>query len=110
MAEISTNKFNDGTPLKLKNIKYGSDWPVVYIINNNEEAYVGETTDASIRSNQHLANQVRRSLDKINIIGDDTFNKSSILDLESFLIKYMSADGKFKLQNGNDNPRNIFEE
>ena len=106
MAEISTIKFNDGTPLKLKNIKYGSDWPVVYIINNNEEAYVGETTDASIRSNQHLANQVRRSLDKINIIGDDTFNKSSILDLESFLIKYMSADNKFKLQNGNGGLQN----
>ena len=42
-----------------------------------------------MRSNQHLANEVRRSLNKINIIGDDTFNKSSILDLESFLIKYM---------------------
>ena len=28
MAEISTLKFNDGTPLKLKSIKYGSDWPV----------------------------------------------------------------------------------
>lgn len=106
MAEISTLKFNDGTPLKLKSIKYGSDWPVVYIINNNEEAYVGETTDASIRSNQHLANEVRRSLDKINIIGDDTFNKSSILDLESFLIKYMSADNRFKLQNGNGGLQN----
>lgn len=106
MAEISTLKFNDGTPLKLKNIKYGSDWPVVYIISNNEEAYVGETTDASIRSNQHLANQVRRSLNQINIIADDTFNKSSILDLESFLIKYMSADNKFKLQNGNGGLQN----
>ena len=106
MAEISTLKFNDGTPLTLKKIKYGSDWPVVYIINNNEEAYVGETTDASIRSNQHLANEVRRKLDKINIIGDDTFNKSSILDLESFLIKYMSADNRFKLQNGNGGLQN----
>ena len=106
MAEINTLKFNSGTPLKLKNIKYGSNWPVVYIINNNEEAYVGETTDASIRSNQHLANEVRRQLDKINIIGDETFNKSSILDLESFLIKYMAADKRFKLQNGNGGLQN----
>ena len=106
MAEINTLKFNDGTPLKLKNIKYGSDWPVVYIINNNKEAYIGETTDASIRSNQHLANQVRRNLNQINIISDDTFNKSSILDLESFLIKYMSADNRFKLQNGNGGLQN----
>ena len=57
-------------------------------------------------ANQHWANEVRRNLDKINIIGDDTFNKSSILDLESFLIKYMSADNKFKLQNGNGGLQN----
>ncbi len=106
MAEISTLKFNAGTPLNLKKMKYGSDWPVVYIINNNEEAYVGETTDVSIRSNQHWANEIRRKLDKINVIGDDTFNKSSILDLESFLIKYMSADNRFKLQNGNGGLQN----
>ena len=106
MAEISTLKFNSGTPLKLKNNKYGSDWPVVYIINNDSEAYIGETTDASIRSNQHLANEVRRNLNLINIIADETFNKSSILDLESFLIKYMSADNKYKLQNGNGGLQN----
>lgn len=106
MTEISTLKFNESTPAVLKTKKYGTNWPVVYIINNNEEAYVGETTDASIRSNQHLANDVRRSLDKINIIGDETFNKSSILDLESFLIKYMSADKRFKLQNGNGGLQN----
>lgn len=35
------------------------------------------------------------------IMTDDTFNKSVILDLEAFLIKYMSADGKYTLQNGN---------
>ena len=106
MAEISTLKFNEGTPTILKSKKYGTNWPVVYIINNNDEAYIGETTDVSMRSNQHLANEVRRSLNKINIIGDDTFNKSSILDLESFLIKYMSADQKFKLQNGNGGLQN----
>lgn len=106
MAEIITKKFNAGTSSILKNEKYGSNWPVVYIINNKEDAYVGETTDASIRANQHWANEVRRNLDKINIIGDETFNKSSILDLESFLIKYMSADNKFKLQNGNGGLQN----
>ena len=84
MTEINTLKFNQDTPTILKTKKFGTNWPVVYIINNNEEAYVGETTDVSIRSNQHLANEVRRSLNKINIIGDETFNKSSILDLESF--------------------------
>ena len=101
MTEIITKRFNAGTQNVLKHEKYGSNWPVVYILNNKDEAYVGETTDISIRSNQHWANEVRRKLDIINVIGDETFNKSSILDLESFLIKYMSADNKYKLQNGN---------
>jgi hypothetical protein len=106
MTEIITKKFNAGTPAVLKNEKYGTNWPVVYILNNNEEAYVGETTDISIRSNQHWANDIRRNLDKINVIGDETFNKSAILDLESFLIKYMAADKKYKLQNGNGGLQN----
>ena len=106
MTEIITKKFNAGTPNILKHEKYGTNWPVVYIINNDKEAYVGETTDASIRTNQHLANEVRRKLTKISIIGDDEFNKSSILDLESFLIRYMSADKRFLLQNGNGGLQN----
>ncbi|MFA5604003.1 MAG: DNA/RNA helicase domain-containing protein [Bacilli bacterium] len=101
MIDIKTINFNIETPQKLRKIKNGTNWPVVYILNNQKEAYIGETTNASIRANQHLANEVRKDLNKISIITDETFNKSSILDLESFLIKYMSADNKFKLQNGN---------
>lgn len=106
MAKISTLKFNDTITANLRKMKYGTNWPVVYIINNRNEAYIGETIDVSIRSHQHLANNVRRKLKNISIITDDTFNKSSILDLESFLIKYMSADKKFKLQNGNGGVQN----
>ena len=101
MTKIKTLKFDNEVANNLRRIKHGSNWPVVYIINNDKEAYIGETTDASIRSNQHLANTVRKNLKEISIITDDTFNKSVILDLESFLIKYMSTDQKFKLQNSN---------
>ncbi len=104
--EIKTFKFNDGTPAHLKHLNYGTNWPVVSIINNTKEAYVCETTDVSIRSNQHLANKVRRSLNTINVITDKTFNKSVILDLEAFLIKYMAADQTFKLQNSNGGMQN----
>lgn len=106
MTSIDTLNFNAGTPAILKTKKYGTNWPVVYIINNKKEAYIGETTDASIRSGQHLGNESRRRLNKISIIGNDKFNKSSILDLESFLIKYMSADETFQLQNGNGGLQN----
>lgn len=35
MTEIITKKFNAGTSNVLKSEKYGTNWPVVYIINNN---------------------------------------------------------------------------
>ena len=83
--------------------EYGSNWPVVYLIHNDEirEAYSGETLNAGRRAAQHWQVADRKRLKTIHIVTDDTFNKSVILDLESFLIKYISADGKYKLQNGN---------
>lgn len=101
MAEIISLKFDSDAPRKIRTTKSIVNWPVVYIIHNNDEAYIGETTNVSMRTNQHLSNEVRTSLNDINIITDETFNKSTILDLESFLIKYMAADNKYSLQNGN---------
>ena len=82
---------------------YGSNWPVVYFIHNDDsrEAYIGETLNAGKRVAQHWQNTDRQKLKVIHIMTDETFNKSVILDLEAFLIKYVSADGKYKLQNGN---------
>lgn len=98
---IKTGKFNEAYPEIISRDKSIADWPVVYVLNNDEEAYVGETVNMPNRAAQHYANEARRKLDTVNVIKNDTFNKSVILDLESFLIKYMSADGKFSLQNGN---------
>ncbi|WP_312648597.1 DNA/RNA helicase domain-containing protein [Aminipila sp.] len=101
MALIQSTDFEDEAPDKVSKLKYGKEWPVVYIINNKNEAYVGETVNANIRTSQHLKNTERRLLSYITLISDDNFNKSVILDLEAYLIKYMSSDGKFKLQNTN---------
>ena len=83
--------------------EYGTNWPVVYLIHNDDtkEAYIGETLNAGRRAAQHWQVEERKRLKTIHIMTDDTFNKSVILDLESFLIKYISADGKYRLQNGN---------
>lgn len=80
-----------------------SQWPVVYFIQSDSSkiAYVGESTNASSRIKNHLANPERRKLDKISIIGSDKFNKSATLEIESSLIQYLSAEGTFTLQNGN---------
>ncbi len=102
MAYIKNiTSFNAQTSEALRHQEYGADWPVVYIINNDKEAYVGETVNAAIRAGQHFNNPQRRRLTQISLISDDAFNKSVILDLENYLINYMSGDGQFKLQNSN---------
>ncbi|MBO5143126.1 MAG: DUF2075 domain-containing protein [Clostridia bacterium] len=101
MISIEEYKFDANAVKKIENTKYGKKWPVVYIINNNKEAYIGETINAYVRTRQHLENPKRQKLNLINIISDEKFNKSVILNLESFLIKYMAADNKYILQNGN---------
>ncbi len=81
--------------------QFSTNWPVVYIMHNDTEAYVGETLDGIRRTRQHLEEDSDTEYKLICMVSDKDFNKSVILDMESFLIKYMSADGRFKLQNGN---------
>lgn len=85
------------------NSKHSEDWPVVYILNGDEEAYIGETQSAFDRMKQHLANRntLRRNLTRINLMQSESFNKSAILDIENMLITHMHADGKYILQNTN---------
>lgn len=78
-----------------------ANWPVVYTISSSKEIYIGETVNAAARMHQHLSVPERRALERIQIIKNDRFNKSACLDLESHLIKYFAADGKFKVLNGN---------
>ena len=47
MAVIESVEFNNRTPDKLNELKYGKNWPVVYILNNDKEAYIGENHQCS---------------------------------------------------------------
>jgi len=78
-------------------------WPIVYFLNNNKsfEAYVGETTDVINRLKAHSKNNQKQKNTKVHIVLSDLFNKSVALDLESYLIRYVSADGIYTLQNAN---------
>lgn len=80
---------------------FGVNWPAVYIIYNSTDAYVGETLNLVRRTEQHLQEPQFEDFTDICLISDKTYNKSVILDLESFLIKYISSDGEKKLINGN---------
>ena len=104
--EFKTESLNEIRQLRHWNSDVGKNWPVVYIINSEKEAYVGETVSASQRFEQHLQNSDRRRLTEVRIVSDKNFNKSVTLDLESFLISHMASDGKYKLQNGNGGLQN----
>ena len=101
-AKIEQYSFDENGINNLKiNSKHGVDWPVVYILSGNKEAYVGETQNAYDRMKQHFSNKKRKNLTKINLMQSDSFNKSAILDIENMLITHMHADGKFIFQNSN---------
>lgn len=78
-------------------------WPLVYLLKNERHklAYIGETTDVITRIEKHLKTEEKKHLSSVNLILSDFFHKSATLDLESNLIKYISGDGLYKLQNGN---------
>ena len=74
----------------------GKNWPVVYLIHDDENLYIGETTSIATRMKQHLNNDKKKELKVIEIIFDGTFNKSVVLDYEQCLIKYCSVDKRFQ--------------
>lgn len=82
-----------------------NQWPLVYFIQNESKriAYVGESTNFSKRIKNHLATSKKSNVfNQLSIIGSDKFNKSATLDIESKLIQYISSEGTYELQNGND--------
>ena len=106
MSDIVTFPFNKDEFSQIKDYKFGRDWPVVYIIENGREVYIGETGNAYSRSNQHYEDPERSKLKHIHIITDEEYNKSATLDIEAWLIEYISAEGTFRLQNGNSGLKN----
>lgn len=104
-VEISEFSFHRSSlPQIEKNTWVRNQWPIVYFIQNRNEltGYVGESTNAIVRIKTHLSNPKRiNSLTQISIISSNKFNKSATLDIETSLIQYITAEGTYKLQNGN---------
>ena len=102
--EIKKIPFSNNGLNSIQSQYYVSEnWPVVYILNNNgiNQAYVGETIDTNSRIFTHLQTPSKSHLEEAHLISSKKFNKSVTLDIESNLIKYLHADGKYKLLNGN---------
>jgi uncharacterized protein len=101
MHEIKKYDYSVENLHQIKEYRFGNNWPVVYILEDGREAYIGQTVNAYRRTKQHIEKTEKKKLVSAYIIADQEYNKSAVLDIESSLIKYISADGKYLLQNGN---------
>lgn len=80
---------------------YLMNWPMLYILENGKEAYVGETTNIVQRMSQHKASGEKQIFTNAHFIHYDKSNQSVTFDYESRLIRFMAADHKFVLTNKN---------
>lgn len=104
LVEVNRYGFSKDSLDGIRNNAYASNqWPLVYVLSddNKRRAYIGETTDTLTRMATHLKHNEKSQLTTVHLISSDRFNKSATLDVESSLIRYMAADEKFSLLNGN---------
>ncbi len=104
MVEVQRYPFSREALSDLRHNAFAAgSWPLVYVLSDEKHlsAYIGETTDALTRMSTHLKHDEKKLLTAVHLITSEYFNKSATLDVESMLIKYMAADGKYTLLNGN---------
>lgn len=108
MVEIKTFKFDKNSFDDIRGYRFGKNWPVVYVLENGKDVYVGQAINAHRRLRQHHENIEKQilKLKTAHILSDDEFNVSAALDIESWLIQYMSADQVFTLHNKNGGLKN----
>ncbi|WP_232018713.1 DUF2075 domain-containing protein [Bordetella bronchiseptica] len=104
LVDVNRYRFSAETLTEIETHAYAANnWPLVYILSDGRTrcAYVGETTNTLARLGTHLKHPQKQSLTTAHLVSSKCFNKSATLDIESSLIKYMSADGRFSMLNGN---------
>ena len=83
------------------NQPYLSNWPMLYIMENGKQAYVGQSNHVKTRMGEHLSKVQKRIFDKVHFIYSKKFNQSVTFDYEAKLIQYFVADELFEVTNGN---------
>ncbi len=82
--------------------EYLDNWPMLYILENGKQAYIGESNHVKTRMTQHATNEEKRIFDKVHFIYSKMFNQSVTFDYESKLIQYIVADELFQVTNKNN--------
>lgn len=83
------------------NEEYLDNWPMLYILENGKQAYIGESTHVKTRMTQHATVEEKKIFDKVHFIYSKMFNQSVTFDYESKLIQYIVADELFQVTNKN---------
>lgn len=95
--EILSWPFKQDSINQINNSEQYLNYPVIYVLNGNKEAYIGETVYFKNRMKAHL--KARKNIDQINLIKHEEFNRSATFHLETKLINYFLGDEKYTLQN-----------
>lgn len=98
MFKIIEGNFKDS---QYSNEEYLDNWPLLYILENGKQAYIGESTHAKTRMTQHATVEEKRIFDRVHFIYSKLFNQSVTFDYESKLIQYIVADELFQVTNKN---------
>ena len=83
------------------NEAYLDNWPMLYILENGKQAYIGESNHVKTRMTQHATSEEKKIFDKVHFIYSKMFNQSVTFDYESKLIQYIVADSLFEVTNKN---------
>ena len=83
------------------NESYLSNWPMLYILENGKQAYIGKSNHVKNRMAQHHNSSDKRIFDKVHFIYSSKFNQSVTFDYEAKLIQYIAADELYEVRNKN---------
>lgn len=80
---------------------YLRNWPMLYILENGKQAYIGESNHVLMRMSQHKSIEEKMIFNKVHFIYANFFNQSVTFDYESKLIQYIAADEMYEITNKN---------
>ncbi len=103
MFEIIDNKFHNE---QYGDAEYLNNWPMLYVLENGKEAYIGQSNHVQTRMKEHKASTEKLKFKFAHFIYSEKFNQSVTMDYESRLIRYFAADQLFDITNKNEGMAN----
>ena len=74
--EIRSFPFSEEGLEQVRATRDGKNWPVVYLIHDDENLYIGETTSIATRMSQHLKKMLKTAQDNVaEYLREDGYEK-----------------------------------